>query len=99
MIKEIMNNELESEIKEGTVLVDFYAVWCGPCKMMHPIIDSVAEENPNVKVLKVNVDENEELAREYGIMTIPTIILFKDGQIKEKNVGFIAKDVLNDWLK
>ena len=98
MIKEINNNEIYDEIKEDLVLVDFYATWCGPCKMMHPVIDSVVLENESLKVLKIDVDKNEELAKEYGIMTIPTLILFKDGKIVQKKVGFTPKEIINSWI-
>ena len=84
--KEVMNSE-------GTVLVDFYADWCGPCKMMSPIIDEIAEEGiPNLKVGKVNVDENQDLAEKYGIMSIPTILVFKNGNIAKTFVGVTAKE-------
>lgn len=99
MIKEIINNDLDSEISEGLVLVDFYATWCGPCKMMHPVIDSVVKENSNLKVLKIDVDQNEELARIYGVMSIPTLILFKDGNMVEKKLGFTPKEIINNWIK
>lgn len=99
MIKEIINNDLDSELSDGLVLVDFYAVWCGPCKMMHPVIDSVVKENSDLKVLKVDVDQNEELARIYGVMSIPTLILFKDGKMIEKKLGFTPKEIINNWIK
>lgn len=99
MIKEIINNDLGNEINEGLVLVDFYATWCGPCKMMHPVIDSVVKENSNLKVLKVDVDQNDELARIYGVMSIPTLILFKDGNMVEKKLGFTPKEIINNWIK
>ena len=99
MIKEIINNDLDSEISEGLVLVDFYATWCGPCKMMHPVIDSVVKENSNLKVLKIDVDQNEELARIYGVMSIPTLILFKDGNMVEKKLGFTPKEIINNWIR
>ena len=98
MVKEINQIDFKEEIKEGLVLVDFYAVWCGPCRMMHPIVDQISEEIKDVKVLKVNVDENEELARQYGIMSIPTFIIFKDGNMKEKKLGFMPKTELEKWL-
>lgn len=99
MIKEIINNDLENEINDGLVLVDFYATWCGPCKMMHPVIDSVVKENSNLKVLKVDVDQNDELARIYGVMSIPTLILFKDGNMVEKKLGFTPKEIINNWIR
>ena len=89
---------LESEkdfneiIKGRKVLVDFYADWCGPCKMISPIVEEVARENKDVEVLKVNVDNFENIAREYKVMSIPTLIVFEEGKEKSKSIGFIDKD-------
>ncbi len=98
MIREFKDGNFNEEKKEGVVLVDFYATWCGPCKMMHPIIEEIGKENPDLKIIKIDVDQHEDLAREYGIMSIPTIMLFRDGNLVEKNIGFIAKDQLTQWL-
>lgn len=98
MVKETNEVDFENAIKEGLVLVDFYAVWCGPCKMMHPIVDKISEENNNIKVLKVNVDENPDLARHYGIMSIPTFILFKNSNPLGKKLGFMPKEELEKWI-
>ena len=76
MIKELVNENFNDEIKEGLVLVDFYATWCGPCKMMHPVMDEVASLYSDVKIIKINVDNHGDLSREYAVMSIPTIILF-----------------------
>lgn len=98
MIKELMSENFNEEIKDKLVLVDFYATWCGPCKMMHPVIDEVASEYRDLKIIKVNVDNHGELSREYAVMSIPTIILFKDGNVVEKNIGFTPKEVLKGWI-
>ena len=101
-VLKINNENFEDEIIKSnkTVIVDFYADWCGPCKMMSPIIDKVAEElGDTVKVGKVNIDENIELAQKYGIMSIPTIMIFKDGNIDKKIVGLTDKNELMDALK
>jgi len=98
MIIELNNEVFNNEIKDGLVLVDFYAVWCGPCKMMHPVIDELVKNN-DVKVVKVNVDNHEELARKYAVMSIPTLMLFKDGKEVEKNIGFTPREVLENWIK
>lgn len=90
---ELNNEDFNEEIKDKLVLVDFYATWCGPCRMMHPIIEEVAREE-SIKVIKVDVDKHDELARNYGIMSIPTIILFQNGNLVEKNIGFISKEQL-----
>ena len=95
---ELNNEDFNEEIKDKLVLVDFYATWCGPCRMMHPIIEEGAKEE-NIKVIKVDVDKHDELARNYGIMSIPTIILFQNGNLVEKNIGFIPKEQLLTMIK
>lgn len=89
----ITSENFEKEVlsSDKPVVVDFYADWCGPCKMMAPVIDELASENQNIKVGKVNVDDNQNLAVNYGIMSIPTIIIFKNGDVAKKFVGFTSK--------
>ncbi len=96
----VLNEEnFDNVTKEGVVLVDFWATWCGPCKMLSPIIDEIAKENDGkVVVGKVDVDENEAIARKYGIMAIPTIFVFKDGEIVEKITGYRLKRELQQML-
>ena len=86
--------EFDSAIKEGIVLVDFFATWCGPCKMLSPVLEEVANENPNIAVLKIDVDEVGELAARYGIQAIPTLMLFKNGQRIETRMGYQNKNQL-----
>ena len=86
--------EFDAAIKEGTVLVDFFATWCGPCKMLSPLLEEVAEENPNLLVLKIDVDEVGDLAARYGIQAIPTLMLFKNGQRIETRMGYQNKNQL-----
>ena len=93
-----MIENFSDQIKNGLVLLDFYASWCGPCKMMHPIIDEIINEYSELKVIKIDVDKNEDIARNYAIMSIPTLILLKDGNIVEKNIGFTPKDKLDNWI-
>ena len=88
-------NEL---IKEGTVLVDFFATWCGPCKMLSPIIEQVAAEHPELKVVKVDVDEVPSVAGKYGIQAIPTLFLVKDGKTVASQMGFANKNQLENFI-
>ena len=85
------SNFAESLTNNSVTLVDFWAPWCGPCKMLGPVIDQLSDENTDVTVGKVNVDENTELAIQYGIRGIPTMLFFKDGEIAEKIVGVKSK--------
>ena len=85
------NFETEVIESEKPVLVDFWAPWCGPCRMLSPVVDEIAEENSNIKVGKVNVDEQEELAMRFGIMSIPTLIVFKNGEAVKKTMGVQPK--------
>lgn len=79
--------EFNETIKEGTALVDFWATWCGPCRMLAPTIDALGEELTGVKVCKVDVDQEQNLAARFGVMTIPTVIIFKDGKEVQRLVG------------
>lgn len=89
----------DQEIANGVTLVDFYADWCGPCKMIAPVLDEIAAEMSGIaKVLKVNVDEAQELAQRYGVMSIPNLIVFKDGQNVQQAVGFQPKEALVNMI-
>ena len=82
------NNFVEEVMKsEKPVLVDFWASWCGPCRMVVPIVEQIAEEYPEYKVVKVNVDEEQELAAQFGVMSIPTLMVVKNGEVVNKSVG------------
>ena len=92
------NFEQEVTNFKGTVLVDFYADWCGPCKMMAPVVEKVAEAHPEVKVAKVDVDDQMGLAQKFGVMSIPTLITFKNGVQSEKSVGAISQTQVESML-
>ena len=79
-VEEVMNSE-------KPVLVDFWASWCGPCRMVIPVVEKIAEEYPEYKVVKVNVDEEQELAAQFGVMSIPSLMVFKNGEVVNKSVG------------
>ena len=100
-VEELKGENFEKEIgsKKGKVMVDCYATWCGPCKMLSPIIDAVSEEMKDYKFYKLDVDENEEFDKEYGIMAMPTLLVFKDGKLEKRQTGFLSKEELIDFLK
>lgn len=94
-VLKISSQNYEEEVLKADkpVIIDFYADWCGPCRMMSPIIDEIAEEKvDNIKVGKVNVDENQDLAMEYGVMSIPTIVIIKNGKVEKTFVGVREKN-------
>lgn len=99
-IKHVNSNEFEAEVlkSDKKVLVDFWANWCGPCKMLAPVLEQVAEEMPDVQIVKVDVDDNGDLAEKYNVMSIPTMILFKNGEQVGKSVGFIGPDQVKDFI-
>lgn len=92
-------NNFNDLVMSGKVLVDFFATWCGPCKMLTPILEELASDRSDTKIVKVDVDECEKIARQFGIMSIPTLIKFVDGKIIDKKVGFISKEELTTWLE
>lgn len=89
-------NEL---ISNGKILVDFFATWCGPCKMLSPILEEISSDRSDTKIIKVDVDECQSLAKQFGVMSIPTLILIENGQIKNKKIGFQSKDEIIEWIK
>lgn len=100
-IVKVTESNFEKEVlqAEGKVLVDFWAAWCGPCQMLSPIVEEVAAEAGDVKVGKVNVDEEPVLAIKYGIASIPALLVFENGEVVNKSIGYMEKDEVLDLIK
>ena len=100
MIKEIKENEFESVVLKSKekVLVDFYATWCGPCRMLRPILEEIAKDETK-NIVSIDVDEADNLAREYGVMSIPCLVLFQDGKEINRSVGLKSKSEIESMIK
>ena len=99
MIKHLENSkDFEKEIQEGLVIVDFYADWCGPCQMLGPVLEQLDKEI-DIKIVKINVDDIPELARQFRVMSIPTVMLFKNGQFIKKQLGYMPLEALKEFIK
>jgi thioredoxin 1 len=98
-ISHVTDQTFSNEIKEGLVLVDFWAPWCGPCKMIAPVLEEIDDVmGDKVRIIKLNVDENAETVRTFGVMSIPTLILFKDGLAVDKVIGFQPKEAMTEFI-
>ncbi|MCL5094615.1 MAG: thioredoxin [Candidatus Marsarchaeota archaeon] len=99
-VKEINEKNFEQEVlkSDTPVVIDFWAEWCGPCRMFSPIFDELSEDYKDVKFMKLNVDNNEEIARRYNIMSIPTTMIFKDGKIKGMMIGAVPKNNIKKFI-
>lgn len=97
----VNKNNFQTEVlaSDKTVLLDFWAPWCGPCKMISPILNEIAAENNSVKVVKVNVDEERELASQFNIMSIPTLVVIKNGKVTSTSMGLKPKHAIEEMLK
>jgi len=99
MIEKINEERYEEAIKTGYSIVDFSATWCGPCQMLAPIMDEVSEEyNDRVKFYNIDTDENQNLAEKLSIQSIPTLMLFKDGNLVDTKFGFMPKNMITSWI-
>lgn len=98
MLLHFEEQNFENEVAQGKTLVDFYADWCGPCQMLSPIIEEIANECDDVKVGKLNIDDARDIAIRYGVQSIPTLILFKDGEPVKTLVGYRPKDAILEIL-
>lgn len=96
MLKYLKNESFNEIINQDKVLVDFYAEWCGPCKMLTPVLERLGD---SYEIVKVDVDKHFDLAKEYGIMSVPTLIIFKNGKIAKQMIGFMGYDELKDELE
>jgi len=91
-------NNFNDLINDEVVLVDFYATWCGPCRMLGPVLEELADDRSNIKIVKIDVDENQALAKNYGIMSVPTLILFKNGQPANSLIGLNSKSEIENMI-
>lgn len=101
MAMNVTKNNFKEEVLDAkeTVLVDFWATWCGPCQMMGPVMEEISAEREDIKVCKVNVDEEMELARQYKVLSIPTFLIFENGEVKGRTMGAQSKEQLYELMK
>ena len=91
-------SDFDSLVSNGLVLVDFYADWCGPCRMLASQLEAIKDDRNDTKIVKINVDEAHGLAKKYGIMSIPALMLFKDGKLVDNKIGYMPKELIQNWI-
>ena len=91
-------NDFKDLVNDELVLVDFFATWCGPCKMLSPVLEELDNDRANIKIVKVDIDQCRSLAREYGVMSVPTLFLFKNGEVVKQQSGYMPKEMLSAWI-
>ena len=98
---EVTSQNFEEEVlkSEKPVLIDFYATWCGPCKILSPIVEEAAKENENAKFVKIDIDKTDDIAMQYQVMSIPTLVLIQNGEEKDRIVGIVDKNQILDFIK
>lgn len=94
----ISSNDFDTVVSSGTVLVDFFANWCGPCKMIAPVLEKLDAEYPNIRIVKVDVDQSQDIAARFGVQSIPTLIMFNNGKAVETQQGFAGEPQLRELL-
>lgn len=98
-VKELEVKTFDGEIGKGTTLVDFWAAWCGPCRMLAPVIEEISEGTKGVKFGKVDINAQQELAARFGVMSIPTLVLFRDGEEVDRLIGAYPREIIEKWIK
>lgn len=99
MLIKLQDRDFDSIVEKGIILVDFYADWCGPCNSLAPVIDVIASNNPDLTVLKINVDEYPDLAEKHGVLSIPTLLFIKDGLTVDTSIGVVSENVIQTKIE
>lgn len=99
MIKHGISDSFNDLISSDIVLVDFFATWCGPCRMLGPVLEEMANDRSDIDIVKMDVDECPDIAKNYGIMSVPSLLLFKNGSLVSKKVGFMPKEEITGWIE